>query len=129
MRALALAELRAQAVASVPVAARPEGVAEEAADQRVAGAEAVRRGVLYVRNELELSSMQALQTGSDPDFLLGYFGVGFVQVSAPFRGTLIAPDAHVILHSVGTDAHRGVFFAERVSLQSDARLVYVPMVP
>jgi len=80
--------------------------------------------VIYLGDELHLAGeIAATETPWLPLFVgvRGGFSTRVELTSSPFRGTLVAPAAEVILG--GTEPHRGRFFARRLVVQAGTEIV------
>ena len=61
------------------------------------------------------------------DFLIGAFGSGSVDIEAPFRGTVVAPNGQLVLASVSPPGHRGAFFAKQILARPGSIIVHEPL--
>jgi hypothetical protein len=76
--------------------------------------------VVLVRGEL-VSRGRWVSQGAPSDVLVGSFFRARVELGAAFEGTVIAPDADLVLDRTPTP-HKGAFFARTISVQSGAHV-------
>lgn len=78
---------------------------------------------IYVKNRIIERGHITTMSGAPEAFYLGYFGTEDFFVQAPFAGgTVVAPQASVVVGSLGSNAFRGQLFAKKIELQADATL-------
>lgn len=58
-----------------------------------------------------------------PMFLLGYLGTAQAPIESAFDGTIVAPNAKLVLSSL---VHNGGFYARQIEAQAGATINYVP---
>ncbi len=78
---------------------------------------------LYVQSSIiDRGEIQSI-SGAAAGFVLGYAGTSDFDVQSPFlAGTLIAPNADVVISSLGSHAFTGELFAKSIEVQPDATL-------
>jgi hypothetical protein len=78
---------------------------------------------LYVQSSIiDRGQIQSI-SGTAGSFVLGYAGTSTFYVQSPFlAGTLIAPNADVVISSLGANAFTGELFAQSFEIQPDATL-------
>jgi hypothetical protein len=76
--------------------------------------------LIYVRNTL-LYKGSEVQTGGDGNVFVGFFGTQAVSLQAPFRGTLVAPNAEVEL-TTQTAGFAGAFFASNIQVDPNSTI-------
>jgi uncharacterized protein (TIGR03382 family) len=77
--------------------------------------------LLYVHNSIIDRGQIASFSGAPGGFVLGYAGTSTFFVQSPFlAGTVIAPNADVVIASLGAAAFRGELFAKDIEVQPDA---------
>jgi hypothetical protein len=74
--------------------------------------------LIYVQNTL-LYKGSEVQTGGDGDVFVGFFGTQAVSLQAPFRGTLVAPNAEVELTTQAA-GFAGAFFASNIQVDPNS---------
>lgn len=60
------------------------------------------------------------------ELLIGVIRAGALRLEAPFQGTIIAPNADLVIGTVPGDIHSGAFFAKTIEIQPGVRLVHRP---
>jgi hypothetical protein len=94
-------------------------------DAKIALSDSTGKTIVYVASVLHYRGSVASATGRDPQLMLGYLGTRPVKLASAFRGTLLAPNAKLIL---GSDtAYRGVFLARDIEVESDVSVEFVPL--
>lgn len=81
--------------------------------------------VIYVRDVLTLRGEIADEANNFPNLMIGYFGSGTASLSAPYKGSLIAPNGRINLEAVGSEGHQGVFFAKIIEVAPYTSVTYV----
>ncbi|HKO48534.1 MAG TPA: cellulose binding domain-containing protein, partial [Polyangiaceae bacterium] len=85
--------------------------------------EVTPRTRLFVLNALAVRSSFVSPGNTLESVLLGFAGTSDLPVEAAFQGTLVAPNARVILGTSSATSFSGAFFARIISLRNDATLV------
>lgn len=76
---------------------------------------------LFVNGSAILRGRLTSVSGDASSFVFGFSGTQNVAVEAPFpAGALVAPNAKVVIGSLGESAFRGQLFAQRVEIQPGA---------
>ncbi len=57
-------------------------------------------------------------------WMVGYLGTQRIPVEAPFTGLIVAPSAELTLARVTGNIHTGQFFAKKIEVHPDTRIVY-----
>jgi hypothetical protein len=84
--------------------------------------------LLYVQKSIIDRGQIASFSGPPGGFVLGYAGTSTFFVEARFlAGTVIAPNASVVITSLGAHAFRGLLFAKDIEVQPDATLTCDPI--
>jgi hypothetical protein len=81
---------------------------------------------IYVRNRLIYRGKTVELSASTPNVLFGVVGSDSVMVEAPFRGTLVAPKAAVVLATVGAAGHVGAFYGRSLEVHQDNTVQHRP---
>jgi hypothetical protein len=66
------------------------------------------------------------KTALAPRLFIGIFGVTQATISAPFTGTVVAPDSSLIIDSTASPGHAGSFFAKDITVQPDNKISWIP---
>lgn len=83
--------------------------------------------VFYVRSKLELKGpIASPPSSSQPTLLVGFAGSQDVFIRAAFNGTLVAPNSRLTLADIGSNVHRGAFFARDLDVQSSVHIIHAP---
>lgn len=87
-----------------------------------------RNGALfiYVRNQLIYRGKTVELAPTLPNVLFGVVGSEGVTVEAPFRGTVVAPNAAVTLATVGAPGHVGAFYGRSLEVHQDNTVQHRP---
>ena len=80
-----------------------------------------------MRDALILRGVAYDESGGEPQLMIGYFGDATCFVEAPFRGTLIAPNARIELASISPLGHAGVFFGRDIEVRPHTSVTYMPL--
>ena len=82
--------------------------------------------VIYVKDNVIFRGTIAEHTAPTPRLFLGVVGTSSVAIEAPFKGTLVAPNAPINLATVGAPGHTGAFFGKDITVQPDNTVSWVP---
>jgi hypothetical protein len=83
---------------------------------------------LYVKNSIIDRGAIATTAGTASGFVLGYAGTSTFFVQSPFpAGTVIAPNASVVVTSLGPTAFAGQLSAKDIEVQPDAVFTCTPV--
>jgi hypothetical protein len=81
---------------------------------------------VFVRDALAYRSPFTLANGSPAIATLGFGGTGTLYLEAAFRGTLLAPAAHVVFGSGSPTSNLGSFYARAIEVRTGSTLTCVP---
>jgi len=81
---------------------------------------------INVLNNLTYAGHFSTTGGGLADVVVGYLGT-FLSVDTPFLGTLIAPNAYVVLGTATGAGHQGAFFAQSITLASGTIVTHIPI--
>jgi hypothetical protein len=71
--------------------------------------------IVYVQTTFVFDGIER-ETGGEGHVLVAIFGCGTDAVAAPFRGTILAPSASLVLGPDGVQSFSGKFFAESITV-------------
>jgi len=80
---------------------------------------------VYVETTLTYRGATVTERGANSDLLLAVFGTGLVSIESSFTGTLVAPNASIVLAFV-TAGHSGSFFGLDVEVSPRTKVTLVP---
>jgi hypothetical protein len=80
----------------------------------------------YLRQGLTFRGRIAERNPSLPNMLFVVLGGGAMPIEAPFRGTLVAPNASLTLATVGAAGHTGAFYAQSIEVAPDVVVHFRP---
>jgi hypothetical protein len=93
-------------------------------DAKVILQDGAQRIAVYIKSSFTWRGKLLTQSGAAPQWLVGYLGTQRIPLERAFTGLLIAPSAEVTLGTVPGNIHTGQFFARKVEVQPDVRVVY-----
>jgi hypothetical protein len=76
---------------------------------------------VYSKNSLIFRGEIIDAAGDEPNVLLGYTGTATAPIESSFDGTIVAPNAKLVLSS---NPHAGAFFARELEVQAGAEITY-----
>jgi hypothetical protein len=80
---------------------------------------------VYVRDTFRFRGRIENTSGPRADLLVASFGTGSVFLEAPFVGTVVAPNAGIVLATVSA-GHIGSFFGKDIELRPQTNVVHEP---
>jgi len=80
---------------------------------------------IFIRNTLTWNSTVTAAAGDPTKLLVGYVSSAASVINTPFTGTLLSPNAAVLLPT-GSSPHNGAFFAKAISTQPDVAITARP---
>ncbi len=78
---------------------------------------------IFVEEHITLRGMMAVDAA---DLLIAFTGTNQVEIDAPFRGTIWAPEASLRLSPVNGSGHQGSFFAQNILCEARNPIHFVP---
>ena len=84
---------------------------------------------LYVRQSLIYRGKTLIARGGAGDLLLGYLGTSSATLEAAFTGTVVAPNATLVLASLNVGQHQGSFFGRSIEVHQGSTVRLVPFRP
>ncbi len=85
-----------------------------------------RRGPVRIFVDVPFTFRSSVVSNAPPaELTIGVLGTGTVRFERPFEGTLIAPDADLVLAPLNGAKHRGSFFAKNITV--DAGVIVEPL--
>lgn len=82
--------------------------------------------IVYVSGSVIYRGKTIEKTGGRPKFFMGAFGTGSIPLGGPFTGTLVAPNAQIVLNNVGTPGHSGAFFGQSIQVDPVNTITWFP---
>jgi hypothetical protein len=82
--------------------------------------------LIYVQGGLIMRGRITVKNGNAGDLLLAATGTTSISLEAPFRGTLVAPNAFVALASLTGAEHIGSFFGKSIEVHQGTVVRHVP---
>ena len=81
---------------------------------------------VYVRQSLIYRGKITIARGGPGDFLLGYVGTSSAFLEAAFTGSVVAPNATLVLASLNVGQHQGSFFGRNIEVHQGSVVRLVP---
>jgi len=88
------------------------------------GVLAVEAGSVVVHVASALAHHGETRVDGDAGLVLGYFGDDDGAIDASFRGTLVAPNAAIVLGAVRNSVYTGAFFARSIEVRPTSIVEY-----
>lgn len=81
--------------------------------------------IIYVKEALAFRG-NVTSNLPHPDLVLGVVGEGTVRLEAPFRGTVVAPNADIVLATGAGNTVSGAFYGKSIEVQPDVVVLHNP---
>ena len=82
--------------------------------------------IVYVSGAVIYRGKTIEKTGGRPKFFMGAFGTASIPLGGPFTGTLVAPQAQIVLNAVSAPGHSGAFFGQAIQVDPVSTITWVP---
>jgi hypothetical protein len=82
--------------------------------------------VLFVKSSFTFRGSVSSPADATQSLLIEYAGTSTASIEAPFRGTIVAPNAKLALATVQGAGHQGSFFAKDIEVFPDVRITFKP---